>query len=79
MGKIETRVSTRGRAHVRLRNDDIRIIRLLEFGAFERRSRGGWRFGTKTISDAVAERLISSGRAEIIGDRLQLTRREAAE
>lgn len=50
------------------------VTRLLELGHFERRSRGGWRFGTKVISDAVVRRLIASGRAEVIRDRLVLKR-----
>ncbi|MEY9304781.1 hypothetical protein ABIF21_000053 [Bradyrhizobium elkanii] len=41
-------------------------LKLLEFSPFERHPRGGWRFGAKTISTAVADRLIASGRAEIV-------------
>lgn len=48
------------------------LLRLLEHGPFERRPRGGWRFGTKVISDAVVERLLASGRVEIVGLTLQL-------
>ena len=47
-------------------------VKLLELSPFERHPRGGWRFGTKTISTAVVDRLVASGRAEIVGDRLQL-------
>ncbi|WP_257164640.1 hypothetical protein [Bradyrhizobium sp. SRS-191] len=45
-------------------------LRLLELSPFERRTRGGWRFGTKRISDAIVARLLDSRRAEIKGDRL---------
>jgi hypothetical protein len=48
------------------------LLRLLEHGPFERRPRGGWRFGTKVISDAVVERLLASGRVEIVGSTVQL-------
>ncbi|WP_439363111.1 hypothetical protein ACNJYD_19990 [Bradyrhizobium sp. DASA03005] len=43
-------------------------LRLLELGQFERRARGGWRFGTRRISDRVVTQLIASGLAEIVGD-----------
>lgn len=52
------------------------FLRLLEIGSFERRPRGGWRFGTKIISDAVVERLIACGRAEIFGTQLKLKQPE---
>lgn len=45
-------------------------VRLLKLSAFERAPRGGWRFGRRRISDGVADRLIASGRAEIVGGRL---------
>ncbi|CAL77381.1 hypothetical protein BRADO3603 [Bradyrhizobium sp. ORS 278] len=45
-------------------------LRLLELSPFERRLRGGWRWGTKRISDAVVARLVDSRRAEIRGDRV---------
>jgi hypothetical protein len=45
-------------------------LRLLELSPFERHPRGGWRFGTKRISDAVVARLVDGRRAEIRGDRL---------
>jgi len=48
------------------------FLRLLQHGPFERRPRGGWRFGTKVISDAVVERLLAGGRAEIVGLQLRL-------
>lgn len=54
-------------------------LKLLALGAFERRQCGGWRFGTKAISTTVVDRLIASGRAEIVNDRLQLLRTEPAE
>jgi hypothetical protein len=47
---------------------DPRFLRLLRFGPFERRQRGGWRFGTKVISNAVVARLVLSGRARLEGD-----------
>ncbi len=52
-------------------------FRLLELGAFNRRAQGGWRFGTKIISDAVVERLIASGRAKRENDCVRLIRRDA--
>lgn len=56
------------RAHF---SSDAYYLRLLELSPFERRTRGGWRFGTRRISDGVAARLIASGRAEIVGLQLQ--------
>ena len=53
-------------------------LRLLKLSPFERRARG-WRFGTRRISDAVAERLIASGRAQTDGQRIWLTIEEPAE
>jgi len=53
-------------------------LRLLKLSPFERATRGGWRFGTRRIGDGVVARLIASGRAEIIGDRLQLKDRRQA-
>jgi hypothetical protein len=55
---------------------DITVLRLLKLSPFERRPRGGWRFGARTISDQVADRLIASGRAEIYGDRMHIKRKE---
>lgn len=46
------------------------VVRLLKLSPFERAARGGWRFGTRRISDGVVERLIASGRAEVRGERL---------
>ncbi|WP_041748341.1 hypothetical protein [Bradyrhizobium cosmicum] len=51
------------------RNQPI-VLRLLKVQPLERRARGGWRFGTKRISDALVDSLIASGRAEIRGGRL---------
>jgi hypothetical protein len=48
------------------------FLRLLRFGHFVRRPSGGWRFGTRVISDVVVDRLIARGQAVIVGDRLQL-------
>lgn len=45
---------------------------LLEHGPFERRPRGGWRFGTKVISDTAVESLLASGLVEIVGSQLKL-------
>ncbi|MFK4674631.1 hypothetical protein ACFLEY_21510 [Bradyrhizobium sp. YCK136] len=53
------------------------FLRLLELSPFERRTRGGWRFGTRRISDGVADRLIASGRAEIRGEQLHHKTAEA--
>lgn len=53
---------------------DAPYLRLLQLGDFVRRSRGGWRFGTKIVADQVVERLIAAGQAEIHGDRLRLKR-----
>ncbi len=55
------------------------FLRLLKHGPFERRQRGGWRFGTKRISDAVADRLIASGRVRTDGLRIWLGTEEPAE
>lgn len=44
------------------------ILRLLDVQPLERRARGGWRFGTRRISDRVVARLIASGRAELVGE-----------
>ncbi|MHC2578195.1 hypothetical protein ACVI1J_009715 [Bradyrhizobium diazoefficiens] len=52
------------------------VLRLLKLSPFERAPRGGWRFGTRRISDCVADRLIASGRAEIVRDRLLLKRED---
>jgi hypothetical protein len=49
---------------------DGHVIRLLKLSPFERHVRGGWRFGTRRISDGVADRLIASGRARIEGEQL---------
>jgi len=49
---------------------DATFLRLLELSPFERHRRGGWRFGTKRISDAVVARLVAGRRAEITGDRV---------
>ena len=51
-------------------------LRLLKLSPFERAKRGGWRFGTRRIGDGVVARLIASGRAEIVGGRLQLKQRQ---
>ncbi|MET3991643.1 hypothetical protein ABID65_003283 [Bradyrhizobium sp. S3.9.2] len=52
-------------------------MRLLEIQPLERRPRGGWRFGTKTIGDGPIARLIASGRAEIRGGMVHHKRTEA--
>ncbi|GAB9224926.1 hypothetical protein BDS110ZK18_67180 [Bradyrhizobium diazoefficiens] len=51
-------------------------MRLLDIQPLERRARGGWRFGTRRISDGLADRLIAIGRAEIVRDRLLLKRED---
>src|SRR3954451_10046781 len=48
------------------------FLRLLQHGPFERRPRGGWRFGVKVISDGVVERLLAGGHTEIAGSKLRL-------
>jgi hypothetical protein len=56
---------------------DRSFLRLLQLGPFEaplRRLGGGWRFGTKIISDVIAERLFASGLTEISGIQLRLKR-----
>lgn len=53
-------------------------LKLLDIGPFEQHPRGGWRFGTRTISTAVADSLIASGRAEIVEGRLQSTQPRGA-
>lgn len=50
---------------------DYSLLRLLRHAAFERRG-NRWRFGSKTISEAVVARLIANGRVEIFGDRVRL-------
>lgn len=50
---------------------DHRFILLLGQGEIQRRP-DGWRFGTRRIADHVVERLISSGRAELHGNRVRL-------
>jgi hypothetical protein len=57
---------------------DYYFVRLLKLSPFERAARGGWRFGTRRISDGVASRLIASGRAEVIGGQLHHKPTEAA-
>lgn len=44
--------------------------RLLAIAPFERRPRGGWRFGTKLISEAVIFRLVTNRHAIVVGDRV---------
>jgi hypothetical protein len=51
------------------------FLRLLEISPFEQRPRGGWRFGTKIISDTVVDRLLAAGRAEIVGAQVKLKKR----
>jgi len=53
---------------------DRSFLRLLQLAPFERRLGGGWRFGTKIISDVIAERLLASGLTEISGIHLRLKR-----
>jgi hypothetical protein len=48
------------------------LLALLKLSPFERSPRGGWRFGTRRISDGVVANLIASGRAEMFGERLQI-------
>jgi hypothetical protein len=70
-----------GKATMRLLADDYRLLRLLRLGPFERRPRGGWRFGTKVISDRKVARLVASGRVResetqvILVDRMLRRRR----
>lgn len=61
---------------VKLQLWDYRSLRLLKLSPFERRPRGGWRFGTKTIADSVVARLVAAGRAEIRGNQV-VARRNA--
>lgn len=51
---------------------DYYYLRLLALGPFQRRARGGWRFGTKVINDAVVERLLTSGRAILVENLIYL-------
>jgi hypothetical protein len=51
---------------------DYAMLRLLKFSPFERHG-DRWRFGIRTISGSVVDRLIASGRAEMVGDRVQLS------
>ncbi|UFX41825.1 hypothetical protein HAP47_0021205 [Bradyrhizobium sp. 41S5] len=59
----------------RLQRNHYIALALLEYGPFERHPHGGWRFGARRITSEMADRLTASGRAEIIGDRLQLIKR----
>ena len=61
-----------------LSTQDYGYLRLLELGAFIRRTQGGWRFGTKVISDAVVERLVASGHAKREDHRVYLIRTDEA-
>ena len=54
----------------RLFNSDYRFLVLLKLSPFERHAAGGWRFGTRRVSDSVVARLVASGRARIEGERL---------
>lgn len=56
----------------RLKNDDWRLLAFLKHGPFVRRC-GGWRFGTRRISDTIVDRLIAAGRAKRIGNRVEAT------
>lgn len=55
-----------------LKVGDESFLKLLAYGPFLRRPSGGWRFGTKCITDCVVDRLIASGRAAREGDRVLL-------
>jgi len=55
------------------------ILRLLELSPFERSPDGRWWFGTRHIGDAAVARLIAGGRAEVVGERLQLVPQETGE
>lgn len=57
-----------------LRCGDYAILKLLDLSPFEQRrtkSGLGWRFGTKKIGDTIVARLIASGRAQRVGDRIE--------
>lgn len=60
-------------------SSDYRFIKLLELCPFERRARGGWRFGTRNIAESVVTRLIASGRAAIQGEQLIICQRPEGE
>ena len=53
-----------------LAQGDKPIARLLQYGAFEKRPKGGWRFGTKVIAADVVDRLIAAGLAQQDGERI---------
>jgi hypothetical protein len=57
---------------MRLMSGRHNYLRLLEISPFERRPRGGWRFGAKMIREHVVDRLVASGRARIEGDHVYL-------
>lgn len=63
----------------RLKNSDYRFLKLLEYSPFERRARGGWRFGTRRIGDSVVARLTASGRAASDGLTVWLVKPEQME
>lgn len=54
-----------------------KYLRLLKMGRFQRR-RGGWRFGTNRINEAVVLRLLDFGRVVRIGDTIMLPLRRTA-
>lgn len=56
--------------------NEYRILRMLEMAPFERRPRGGWRFGTKCIADSAIDQLIRNGRARRDGDKIRLVLHE---
>lgn len=51
---------------------ELHVRRLLDQGPFQRR-RGGWRFGTRRISDAMVERLVAAGIARQSGEYIERT------
>jgi hypothetical protein len=60
-----------------LRPSDYKYITLLKLSPFERNSRGGWRFGTRSVADSVVARLIASGRAAADDKLVWLVKTEA--
>ncbi|MBR1206990.1 MULTISPECIES: hypothetical protein [unclassified Bradyrhizobium] len=55
----------------RLQRNHYIALQLLEYGPFERHPSGGWRFGARKIRPEMVERLVASGRAQIVDGKLR--------
>lgn len=71
--KGRSRPPANGASYLMIDRTNLRyLLRLLEHGPFERRPRGG------LIGDAAVERLLASGRVEIVGSTVQLALRPSS-